>query len=98
MSPGDENPAFLNQQRRMSRSKGLMLDNPDLRAIPRNLRDLRNPVRQLISGSGRAAPSAVTGRLAEPVVPEEIGGLGAPGDPGDRAHRVANPKVCNGTR
>ena len=37
---GDENPAFLNQQRRMARSMRLMLDNPDLRAIPRNLRHL----------------------------------------------------------
>ena len=35
---GDENPAFLNQQRRMARGMRLMLDNPDLRAIPRNLR------------------------------------------------------------
>ena len=37
---GDENPAFLNQQRRMARGMRLMLDNPDLRAIPRNLRHL----------------------------------------------------------
>jgi hypothetical protein len=37
---GDENPAFLNQQRRMARGMRLMLDNPDLRAIPRNLRRL----------------------------------------------------------
>jgi len=35
---GDENPAFGNQQRRMARGMRLMLDNPDLRAIPRNLR------------------------------------------------------------
>ena len=80
---GDENPAFLNQQRRMTRGMRLMLDNPDLRAIPRNLRHLggqtgneaeqvqryllgdagglRTPVRQPISGSGRAARGAVTG-------------------------------------
>ena len=31
---GDENPAFLNQQRRMTRGMRLMLDNPDMRAIP----------------------------------------------------------------
>jgi hypothetical protein len=31
---GDENPAFLDQQRRMARGVRLMLDNPDLRAIP----------------------------------------------------------------
>jgi hypothetical protein len=37
---GDENPAFLNQQRRMAWGMRLMLDNPDLRAIPRNLRRL----------------------------------------------------------
>jgi len=37
---GDENPAFLNQQRRMARGMRLMLDNTDLRAIPRNLRHL----------------------------------------------------------
>ena len=35
---GDENPAFLNQQCRMARSMRLMLDNPDLRTIPRNPR------------------------------------------------------------
>ena len=35
---GDENPAFLDQQRRMARGMRLMLDDPDLRAIPRNLR------------------------------------------------------------
>jgi hypothetical protein len=35
---GDENPAFLDQQRRMARGMRLMLDNPDLRAIPRNSR------------------------------------------------------------
>jgi hypothetical protein len=29
---GDENPAFLNQQRRMARDMRLMLDNPDMRA------------------------------------------------------------------
>jgi len=34
----DENPAFLNQQCRMARGMRLMLDNPDLRAIPRNPR------------------------------------------------------------
>ena len=37
---GDENPAFLNQQRRMAPGMRLMFDNPDLRAIPRNLRHL----------------------------------------------------------
>ena len=35
---GDENPAFSDQQRRMARGMRLMLDNPDLRAIPGNLR------------------------------------------------------------
>src|SRR6202046_2943098 len=35
---GDENPAFLNQQRRMARGMRLMLDNPDVRAIPGNPR------------------------------------------------------------
>jgi len=98
---GDENPAFLNQQRRMARGMRLMLDNPDLRAIPRNLRHLggqagneaeqvqryllddvrRYPlgdaglptrVRQQISDSGRAAGRAVTGRRAEPGVPEQV--------------------------
>src|SRR5229473_3218604 len=34
----DENPALLDQQRRMARGMRLMLDNPDLRAIPRNPR------------------------------------------------------------
>ena len=37
---GDENAALLDQQRRMARGMRLMLDNPDLRAIPRNLRHL----------------------------------------------------------
>jgi hypothetical protein len=37
---GDENAAVLDQQRRMARGMRLMLDNPDLRAIPRNLRHL----------------------------------------------------------
>jgi len=37
---GDENPAFLDQQRRMARGMRLMLENPDLRAIPRNPRRL----------------------------------------------------------
>jgi len=37
---GDENPAFLNQQRSMARGMALMLDNPDLRAIPGNPRHL----------------------------------------------------------
>jgi hypothetical protein len=35
---GDENAALLDQQRRMARGMRLMLDNPDLRAIPRNSR------------------------------------------------------------
>ena len=35
---GDENPAFLDQQRRMARGMRLMLDDPDVRAIPRNPR------------------------------------------------------------
>ena len=35
---GDENPAFLDQQRRMARGVRLMLDDPDLRAIPGNPR------------------------------------------------------------
>src|SRR5215207_3086234 len=35
---GDENAALLDQQRRMARGMRLMLDNPDLRAIPRNPR------------------------------------------------------------
>ena len=92
---GDKNPAFPDQQRRMARGMRLMLDDPDLRAIPGNPRQLggqasnqagqvqrylpgdvrRYPlgdaglptrVRQLISGSGRAAGRAVTGRRAEP--------------------------------
>jgi hypothetical protein len=33
---GDENAVFLDQQRRVARGMRLMLDNPDLRAIPRN--------------------------------------------------------------
>src|SRR5512132_3785760 len=37
---GDENPAFLDQQCRMARSMRLMLDDPDLRAVPWNLRRL----------------------------------------------------------
>ena len=40
MSPATGTPAFLNQQRRMARGMRLMLDNPDLRAIPGNLRHL----------------------------------------------------------
>ncbi|HWH64621.1 MAG TPA: hypothetical protein VNS99_00910, partial [Gaiellales bacterium] len=35
---GEEHPAFLDQQRRVARGMRLMLDDPDLRAIPRNLR------------------------------------------------------------
>ena len=37
---GDENPAFLDQQRCMARGMCLMLDDPDSRAIPGNLRHL----------------------------------------------------------
>jgi hypothetical protein len=33
----DENPAFLNHQRRMARGMGLMFHNPDTGAIPRNV-------------------------------------------------------------
>jgi len=79
----------------------LVLDNPDLRAIPGNLRRLGGQagneaeqvqrylpgdvrryrlgdaglsarVRQPVSGSGRAAGRAVTGRRAEPGVPEQV--------------------------
>jgi DNA-binding MarR family transcriptional regulator len=35
---GEENPAFLDQQRRVARGVRLVLDDPDSRAIPRNLR------------------------------------------------------------
>ena len=35
---GHENPAFLNQQRRMARGMRRVLGNPDLRAIPGDLR------------------------------------------------------------
>src|SRR5215217_1073400 len=35
---GDENPALLDQQRRMALGMRLMLDDPDCRAIPRNPR------------------------------------------------------------
>src|SRR5215210_5361464 len=35
---GDENAALLDQQRRMALGMCLMLDDSDLRAIPRNLR------------------------------------------------------------
>ena len=34
---GDENPAFLDQQRCVARGMRLMLHDPDLRALPRNL-------------------------------------------------------------
>ena len=75
----------------------MMLDNPDMRPIPRNLRHpggqagneaeqvqrhllrdagslryLRNPARQLISGTGGAARRAVTERRAEPGVPKQV--------------------------
>jgi hypothetical protein len=80
----------------------LMLDNPDSRAIPGNLRrpggqagneaepvqrylpgdvrryqlggdaGLRARIRQPVPGSGRAAGRAVTGRRAEPGVPEQV--------------------------
>ena len=35
---GDENATLLDQQRRMALGMRRMLDNPDFRAIPRNLR------------------------------------------------------------
>ena len=38
---GDENSAILDQQRRMARGMRLMLDDPDVRAIPRNPRRFR---------------------------------------------------------
>jgi hypothetical protein len=41
---GDENAAFLDQQRRMARGMSLMLDDPDLRAIPRNQRSFGGQV------------------------------------------------------
>jgi hypothetical protein len=37
---GDENPALLDEQRRMARGMRPMLDDPHLRAVPRNLRRL----------------------------------------------------------
>src|SRR5258708_27088261 len=85
----------------MARGMRLMLDNPDLRPIPRNPRRLggqagneaeqvqryllddvrRYPlgdaglptrVREQLSDSGRAAGRAVTGRRAEPGIPEQV--------------------------
>src|SRR5205814_10056122 len=35
---GDEDPAFLDQQRRVARGVRSVLDDPDLRAVPRNAR------------------------------------------------------------
>src|SRR5262249_53941248 len=85
----------------MARGMRLMLDNPDLRAIPLNTRSFgrraRNEAKQVpryllgdvrryppgdavlpmwtrqpISDSSRAAGCAVTGRRAEPGVPEQV--------------------------
>jgi hypothetical protein len=89
----------------------LMLDNPNLRALPGNPRrlggqagdeaeqvqryllddvrryqvgdaGLRTRVRQPISDSGRAAGRAVTGRRAEPGVPEQVIPMRMRGKPG----------------
>ena len=38
---GDEDAALLDQQRRMARGMGLMLDDADGGAVPRNLRGVR---------------------------------------------------------
>jgi hypothetical protein len=37
---GDEDPAFLDQQRRVARGMRLMLDDPDVRAVPGNPRSV----------------------------------------------------------
>ena len=64
---GDENPAFLDQQRRMARGMRLMLDNPDLRAIPGNLRHLggqagneAEQVQRYLLGMPAACPACAT--------------------------------------
>jgi hypothetical protein len=44
---GDEHPASLNQQRRMTWGMPLMLDNPDFRAIPGNARHIGGQARDL---------------------------------------------------
>jgi DNA-binding HxlR family transcriptional regulator len=63
---GDKNAALLDQQRRMARGMRLMLDDLDLRAIPRNLRSLdgRRYYRELLSGSEeRIASNILVDRL-----------------------------------
>src|SRR4051812_48098030 len=96
----------------MARGMRLMLDDPDLRAIPRNPRSfggqagneaeqvqwyllddvrryqpgdasLRARVRQPSADRGRAAGSAVTGRRAEPGVPEQVIPMRMGGEPCD---------------
>ncbi|SFQ66628.1 hypothetical protein SAMN05421810_11221 [Amycolatopsis arida] len=42
---GNENPAFFDQQCRMARGMRRMLNNADLRAIPRNLRSFNRQTR-----------------------------------------------------
>ena len=55
MSPATENPEFLDQQRRTARRMRLMLDNPDLGAIP------GNPAHNLGGQAGNQRPSRSSG-------------------------------------
>lgn len=86
---GDENPTFLNQQRRMTQSMRLMLDNPDMRAIPRNLRHLGgHALRDLPQNGCKATvPSARQQRFSQ--LASRRVQIGVPGGPPvDHGHTV----------
>ena len=79
---GDENPAFLDQQRRVARGMRLMLDDPDAGAIPGKLR----------------RPGGQAGDEAEQVQrypPGDVGRYQLGGDAGLRA-RVRQPVADRG--
>ena len=52
---GDQNAALIDQRRRMARGMCLMLDNPDLRAIPRNPRSFGGQAGNQCRAGGRMA-------------------------------------------
>ena len=58
---GDENAALLDEQRRMASSMPLMLDNPNLWAIPGNLRSFGGQAGNLAKQSSSGISSPMSG-------------------------------------
>jgi hypothetical protein len=97
---GDEDPAFLDQQRRMARGMRLMLDDPDRRAIPGNPPRLGGQAgneaeqvqRHLLGDVRRYQPGGDAGlgaRVGQPV--SDGGGAAGRAVTGRRAERSSTP-------